>query len=98
MQQAANDNIDPNAPLRLADAIKESFPRGGMTVSGLRREHGRGRLHVEMIAGKQFTTLAAIEEMRRLCRADPKVLTSGSVRSSGNTASSSRARRGLSST
>lgn len=58
----------PNTPLRLADAVTYGFPLGGMTVSGLRREIARGRLAVERIAGKQFTTLAAIEEMRELCR------------------------------
>ena len=31
---------------------------GGMTVSGLRREAARGRLAIEVIAGKHFTTLA----------------------------------------
>lgn len=60
---------NPNTPLRLADAVALAFPFGGMTVSGLRREIARGRLVVEVMAGKQFTTLAAIEEMRRLCRA-----------------------------
>ena len=58
----------PTTPLRLADAIAYAFPFGGMTVSGLRREAARGRLKIERIAGKDFTTLAAIEEMRELCR------------------------------
>jgi hypothetical protein len=39
-----------------------------MTASGLRRERDRGRLIVERIAGKDFTTLANIEKMRELCR------------------------------
>jgi hypothetical protein len=38
-----------------------------MTVAGLRREIAKGRLAVEMIAGKQFTTLAATQRMRELC-------------------------------
>jgi hypothetical protein len=59
---------DRNTPLRLADAITYAFPFGGMTVSGLRREAARGRLRIERIAGKDFTTLAAIEEMREMCR------------------------------
>ena len=50
-------NIDPNAPLRLKDAVEIAFPLGGMTVSGLRRERNKGRLVIEEIAGKQFTTL-----------------------------------------
>jgi len=48
----ANDNIDPNAPLRLAAAAEHAFPFGGMTVSGLRKERNRGRLTTWMIAGK----------------------------------------------
>jgi hypothetical protein len=39
-----------------------------MTASGLRREADRGRLIVERIAGKDYTTLQAIADMRRLCR------------------------------
>jgi hypothetical protein len=39
-----------------------------MTLSGLRKEVARGRLAVEVIAGKQFTTLADIARMRELCR------------------------------
>jgi hypothetical protein len=66
-------SIDPEAPLRLEDAIKVAFPLGGMTVSGLRREIARGRLVVEEIAGKQFTTLANIKRMRELCRVEAKV-------------------------
>jgi len=57
----------PDAPLRLDDAVRLAFPFGGMTVSGLRREAARGRLVVEMIAGKQFTTLRNIDQMRELC-------------------------------
>jgi len=65
---AANDNVHPDDPLRLEEAIKFGFPHGGMTVSGLRREAVRGRLVIEKIANKDFTTLRAIEEMRKLCR------------------------------
>jgi hypothetical protein len=39
-----------------------------MTVSGLRKEIAKGRLEVELIAGKQFTTLLAIARMREMCR------------------------------
>src|ERR1700687_6088441 len=66
--QPANDNILPDHPLRLEDAIKYCFPYGGMTVSGLRREAARGRLIIERIANKDFTSLRNIEEMRKLCR------------------------------
>jgi hypothetical protein len=44
-----------------------------MTASGLRRESARGRLAVERIAGKDYTTLANIERMRELCRVEAKV-------------------------
>lgn len=69
--------VQPNTPLRLHDAVKLAFPAGGMTVSGLRREIARGRLSYEMIAGKQFTTLANIAEMRRLCQTSAKDPDSG---------------------
>jgi hypothetical protein len=60
--------VDRDAPLRLAEAVQIAFPRGGITVSGLRREIVRGRLVAEEIAGKQFTTLNNIGRMRELCR------------------------------
>src|SRR5579864_399015 len=63
-----HENIGPDTPLRLEDAVRHAFPAGGITVSGLRKEVGRGRLEIEIIAGKQFTTLRAIERMRGLCR------------------------------
>jgi hypothetical protein len=56
--------IDPNTPLRLHDAVAAAFPHGGMTVSGLRREARRGRLVIEVVAGKQFVTLNEVERMR----------------------------------
>lgn len=43
-----------------------------MTAAGLRREAQRGRLVIERIAGKDFVTLAAIKEMRKLCRVQAK--------------------------
>ena len=49
-----------------------------MTASGLRREISRGRLVVERIAGKDYTTLAAIERMRDLYRVNVKVPDFGS--------------------
>lgn len=65
-----SDEIGPDTPLRLARAAALAFPGGGMTDKGLRREHARGNLTVERIANKDYTTLAYIEEMRRLCRLD----------------------------
>jgi hypothetical protein len=68
----ASRSIDRDAPLRLKDAISVAFPMGGITEAGLRTEARRGRLKVELIAGRYFTTLAAIDEMRRLCRVEAK--------------------------
>ena len=67
------DLIKPDTPLRLSVAAAAAFPDGSMTASGLRREGGRGRLLIERIAGKDYTTLANIERMRELCRVEAKV-------------------------
>jgi hypothetical protein len=91
------ENIGPDTPLRLEEALKRAFPAGGITVAGLRKEIGRGRLDVEVIAGKQFTTLRAIEKMRELCRVQ-KEQDSGSNQKNGKTASSSVSQRGSSET
>ncbi len=72
-------NIGPNTPLRLAEAAALAFPNGGMTAAGLRREHARGRLVIEKICNKDYCTLAAIDDMRELCRDQKKVPASGSV-------------------
>src|SRR6266403_1489429 len=66
------ENVAPDAPLRLSIAAKLAFPDGSMTVSGLRREADRGRLRIERIAGKDFTTLEEIKRMRELCRVQAK--------------------------
>jgi len=58
--------------LRLEIAAAIAFPDGSMTASGLRREAERGRLIIERIAGKDYTTLANIERMRELCRVAAK--------------------------
>lgn len=64
------DSIDwtDETPLRLKAAVEKAFPQGGITISGLRREGQRGRLVIEQIAGKDFTTLRAIADLRKLCR------------------------------
>lgn len=69
MLELASLKVPPAAPLRLGLAAAIGFPDGSMTVSGLRREAKRGNLTIEVIAGKQYVTLAAIEEMRLRCRA-----------------------------
>jgi hypothetical protein len=81
MRRAAlpsRDQIGPDTPLRLGDAADLAFPGGSMSASGLRREAARGRLVIERIAGKDFTTLKNIERMRELCRVEAKVPDSGS--------------------
>ena len=59
----ARSEVGDNTPLRLAVAAILAYPDGSMTASGLRREAARGRLVIERTAGKDYTTLAAIEEM-----------------------------------
>src|ERR1700683_4424879 len=71
------EEIEPTTPLRLSVAAALAFPDGSMTASGLRREGARGRLVIERIAGKDYTTLANIERMRELCRVSPKESDSG---------------------
>lgn len=73
--------VTDTTPLRLAEAAEMAFPRGGMTAAGLRREAQRGRLALMRIAGKDFTTLAAIREMMDRCRVAPSDLAYGSGRS-----------------
>lgn len=70
--------MTPDTPLRLKVAAELAFPQGGMTASGLRREAARGTLVIERIAGKDYTTLQAIEEMRKLCRVQQKARDCGS--------------------
>src|SRR3974390_488922 len=69
--------IKTDTPLRLAVAAKIAFPDGSITASSLRRENQRGRLEIERIAGKDYTTLANIERMRQLCRVERKPSDSG---------------------
>jgi hypothetical protein len=73
-------DVGIDRPLRLSVAAALAFPDGSMTASGLRRECERGRLVIERIAGKDYTTLSAIEKMRELCRKPPKDPAYGSAR------------------
>jgi hypothetical protein len=70
-------DADVDAPLRLSIAASLAFPDGTMKASGLRREAARGRLVIERIAGKYYTTLKHIERMRELCRVRPDDQDSG---------------------
>ena len=64
--------VAESTPLRLKIAAALAFPDGSMKASGLRRECTRDRLVVERIAGKDYTTLAHIQTMRKLCRVEAK--------------------------
>jgi hypothetical protein len=66
------NQVSPDTPLRLEIAATIAFPDGSMTAAGLRREAARGRLVIERIAGKDYTTLVNIERMRELCRVQAK--------------------------
>ena len=71
--------VDRETPLRLRDALALAFPMGGMTVSGLRKERDRGTLETYVFAGRQFTTLGAIDRMKEQCRVQPSRPASGSA-------------------
>ncbi len=58
------DQITGNTPLRLDVAAAILFPDGSMTGKSLRREAAAGRLAVEKIAGKLFTTRSYIQNMK----------------------------------
>ncbi|WP_018408051.1 hypothetical protein [Methylocystis rosea] len=64
-------------PLRLADAASH-FP--GLTVAALRREARKGTLEIYRVAGKDWTTLAAIERMFQQCLVPTKAHTFGCAR------------------
>ncbi|GLS32811.1 hypothetical protein GCM10007937_45210 [Mesorhizobium albiziae] len=61
-------DYDKDAPVRIEIVVKIAFPDGSMGVKGLRKERDAGRLETEIIANKEYTTLAAIAKMRDLCR------------------------------
>ena len=63
---------DKDAPIRIDLAAQIAFPDGSMTAQGLRKERYAGRLETFIIARKEYTTLAAIERMKELCRVSPK--------------------------
>jgi hypothetical protein len=83
-----------HSPLRLALAAAIAYPDGSMTASGLRREAEKGRLVIERTAGKDYTTLAAIERMRELCRKLPKDRAFGSAGSGETDQAPSRTLQG----
>jgi hypothetical protein len=76
---ACNDNVGPDDPLRLADAVRYAFPHGGVTVSTLRAEARRGNLVITRLRNADFTTLRHIEGMKEKCRVNPSRPDFGSV-------------------
>jgi hypothetical protein len=65
--------LGPNDFVRLRVAAERFFPDGTMTESGLRGEARRGRLVTWRIAGKDYTSFSAIEEMKAQCRSVQRV-------------------------
>jgi hypothetical protein len=91
--------VSLDSPLRLNVAATLAFPDGSMNESGLRREARRGRLVIERIAGKDYTTLGNIQRMRELCRVQAKDPVFFSARSGAtNRVASSTELSGVSST
>jgi hypothetical protein len=72
MSAEATVKTDPNAMLRLETAARVAFPDGSVKASGLRTEAAAGHLTIYRIAGKDFTTLADIEGMKKQCRVQAK--------------------------
>src|SRR4051812_43582744 len=64
--------VTPTTPLRLAVAAKLGFPDGSMSEAALRRCARSGKLTVERVAGRDYTRLCDIEEMRSQCRVSAK--------------------------
>src|SRR5262245_59058736 len=60
--------VDDDIPIPLAQAADLFLPAGGVSVSTLRTEARKGRLNLERIAGRDFVTRRAIQNMRELCR------------------------------
>jgi len=72
------ETVTPTTPLRLDVAARLAFPDGSIKASALRRMAASGKLDHEKIAGKLYTTLANIEEMRCSCRVHAKAPDFGS--------------------
>lgn len=75
--RALPEHVGADQPLRLEVAAALAYPDGSMTAAGLRKEAKRGNLAIERTAGKDYTTLADIADMRKRCRKEPKAQGSG---------------------
>lgn len=71
------DEVGPDDPLLLRIAAVMAYKDGTMTASGLRKEAAKGRLVIERVAGKDYTTLGNIKKMREACQPVPKAPDSG---------------------
>lgn len=65
------DTIMATTRIRLATAAALAFPEGNVSAKWLQSQGRRGLLDIWRIAGKDFTTLDAIERMLEECRAQP---------------------------
>ena len=65
----SREAVMDDQPIRLADAC-DLFFGGALTPASLRLEANRGNLAMMRIAGKDFVTPAAIEDMKRKCRVE----------------------------
>ena len=74
--------VGDDEPLRLEVAAVCAFPDGSMTASEQSGEKPLVEGLFERIAGKDYTTLAAIRDMRMLCLNEAKARVSGSSRNS----------------
>ena len=70
-RQLRLEDVSSTTPLRLSVAAEIAFPDGSISGKALQREAAHGRLEIERITGKDFTTLGAIERMRERCRVQP---------------------------
>jgi hypothetical protein len=61
--------ITATTRIRLATAAATAFPEGDVSVKWLRAQARAGKLDVWRIAGKDFTTLEAVERLTEQCRA-----------------------------
>jgi len=64
----SGEGVTDDTPLRLDEAARLAFPDGSISGAALRRAGRAGKLAIERIAGKDYTTLAHIRAMRERCR------------------------------
>jgi hypothetical protein len=69
--------VGDDEPLRLHVAARLAFPDGSISGRALRRAGQTGKLVIERIAGKDYTTLSDIRAMRAQSRVVPRPRVSG---------------------